>query len=84
MVIAISYQNRNKDIRRRNHRQLLVHPSRIALATNVRNCGNQQQKAELMLKRDERAGEEQGCVASILATIADVSCQGALGSQIDV
>jgi len=84
LVIAIRYQSQSKDIRRRNHRQPLAHPSRIALATNVRNCGNQQQKAELMLKRDERAGEEQGCVASILATIADASCQDALGLRIDV
>jgi len=84
LVIAISYQNRSKGIRRRNHRQPLAHLSRIAPATNARSCGNRQQKAELMLARDKRAGEEQGCVASILATIADVSCQDALGLRIDV
>jgi len=37
-----------------------------------------------MLPHDERADEEQGCVASILATIADASCQDALGLRIDV
>jgi len=84
LVIAISYQNQSKGIRWRNCRQPLAHPSRIALATNVRNCGNQQQRAERMQQRDERAGEELGCVALILAIIADVSCQGALGLQIDV
>ena len=84
MVIAISYQNRNKDIRQRNHRQPLAPLNRIALATNARNCGNQRQKVERMLQRDEHADEEQGCVVLILAIIADVSCQDALGLQIDV
>jgi len=37
-----------------------------------------------MLPHDECADEEQGCVASILATVADVSCQDALGLWIDV
>jgi len=58
LVIAISYQSQSKGIRQRNHRQPLAHPSRIAPATNARNCGNQQQKAELILERDERADEE--------------------------
>jgi len=84
LVIAISYQNRSKGIRRRNYRQPLAHLSRIAPATNARSCGNRQQKAELMLARDERADEEQGCVVLILAIIAGVSCQGVLGLQIDV
>jgi len=83
-VIAISYQNRNKDIRQRNHRQPLAPLNRIALATNARNCGNQRQKAERMLQCDEHADEEPGCAVSILAIIADVSSQDALGLQIDV
>jgi hypothetical protein len=83
LVIAISYQSRSKGIRWRNCRQPLAHPSRIALATNARNCGNQQQKAERMQQRDEHADEEQGCVVLILAIIADVSYQDALGLQID-
>jgi hypothetical protein len=36
-----------------------------------------------MPQRDERADEEQGCVVLILAIIADVSYQDALGLQID-
>ena len=83
LVIAISYQNRNKDIRQRNYRQPLAPLNRIALATNARNCGNQRQKAELMLARDERADEERGCVVSILAIIDDMSCQRGLDLQTD-